>query len=316
MSKKLISLPYFREKNSSISYLGQYEYLDLSSSKLSPGLKERIFTDEGIFVQKRALTKTDKRSERLLVIEPHPDDFALSASGYVLSCLSQGASCTVLNIFSRTSIEKFPWRDKVKISESQLESLRLQESRIAVEEYLGENFESYRLPLSALRVNRKTFVTKHNEEELVDELAARLSKKINDEHFDIILCPLAIQGHVDHLVTFDALIKVYKSLDSKIEFIFYEDFPYSKNKKAYYSRLDTIQKIVAIEAFYVSVDRYLDIMADLVIIYRSQFDDINRNQMLAIIRENLRTTSASYNKNPQKGQSKLMQRYFKATAIL
>lgn len=65
--------------------------------------------------------------------------------------------------------------------------------------------------------------------------------------------------------------------------------------------------------FSVTTDKYLEIMADLIIIYRSQFDDINRKQMIAIIKEDFRATSSikkSFDENTE-----FSQRYFKVKSL-
>jgi len=119
--------------------LKKYKYLSLKGAQLNSDLMNQILFNEGILIQKRIIKKNPEIREKILVIEPHPDDFALSASGYVLNAMSGGASVTVLNIFSKTSVTKFPWHEKITISNKQYEKLRIQESLIAVEQYLGEN---------------------------------------------------------------------------------------------------------------------------------------------------------------------------------
>ena len=72
------------------------------------------------------------------------------------------------------------------------------------------------------------------------------------------------------------------------------------------------KKLISIEDFYIDTKKYLETIADLIIIYRSQFDDINRNQMLAIIKEDFRATAAEHKANNKK---EFLQRYFKVKKI-
>ncbi len=313
MPEEIINLPYFEIKNDSIFYLGQYEYLSLKKSSLSGKLKKKILADEGVVVHKKAIQNVNI-TKKILVVEPHPDDFALSASGYALEGLAEGASLSILNLFSRTSITNFPWFEKIVISETQYEELRLQESKIAIEEYLGSKFNSLKLSLASVRGNNRTFSKKHSEDELVDQIALALIKKISTEKIDVVLCPMAIQGHIDHLVAFAATIKAYRQIKQKIDLIFYEDMPYARNKSVYAKRIKQLKLSMDLEKFYIPTEPYLETIADLIIIYRSQFDDIKRTQMLAIIKEDFRATANDYNsKNIKKVE--FAQRYHKLKGL-
>lgn len=313
MSEQIIKLPFFNEKQNSILYLNDFEYLSINSKGLNKNLRDKIFFDEGIFIQKRPIKKSRKSTEKILVIEPHPDDFALSASGYVLDALTKGASVTVLNIFSKTSAKKFPWCKKIDFSDEQYEELRISESMIAVEKYLGEKFETLKLPSPSLGGKVKVFPKKYTQTKLINYISKRLIEKIKDGHINTVLCPMAIQGHIAHLVAFDATIKVLKSEKQKVKLILYEDMPYARSKMAYFDRLTHIKKLMRIEDFYVDTEKYLETIADMIIIYRSQFDDINRNQMLAIIKEDFRAIASEHKANKRKKE--FLQRYFKVKTL-
>ena len=309
MSQQIIKLPFFKVKNDSIFYLNEYKYLPLNGMQLTGGLRDKILFDEGILIQRRSIEKNKKIIEKILVVEPHPDDFALSASGYVLDALSRGADVTVLNVFSKTSVTKFPWRNEINISNEQYEKLRIDESVIAIEQYLGEKFESFRLPSPTLDGNIKTYPKIYHQDELINNLAKRLVKKIIRGKIDTVLCPMAVQGHIAHSITFDAIVKAFGLVNQSFKLIIYEDMPYARNKMAYFNRLKQIKKQMTIEDFYIPTDKYLEIMADLIIIYRSQFDDVNRQQMLAIIKEDFRATSSDQKSVNKK--TEFSQRYFK-----
>ena len=313
MPNQIINLPFFKIKNDSVFYLDKCKYLPLDGLQLTGALRDKILLDEGVIIQKKKIDKNKKIKERILVIEPHPDDFALSASGYTLNALSKGASVTVLNIFSKTSVTKFPWRDKINISDDQYEKLRINESIIAVEKYLGERFESLRLPSPSLKGNTETYSEKYNQKDLIKDIAIRLEKKIIKEKFNTILCPMAVQGHIAHSIAFDAVTDVFKSLKQNFNLIIYEDIPYSRNKTAYFKRLKQLKAMMDMKDFSVATDKYLEIMADLIIIYRSQFDDINRQQMLAIIKEDFRATSSI--KKSADENTEFSQRYFKVKSL-
>lgn len=313
MPQQIIKLPFFGVKNDSVFYLNKYKYLPLNGIQLTGELKYKILLDEGILIQKKPIEKNKKIIEKILVIEPHPDDFALSASGYALDALSKGSTITVLNVFSKTSVTKFPWRNKINISNKQYEKLRINESLIAIEQYLGEKFESFRLPSPCLGGDIETYPKTYHQDELINSLAKRLAKKITEEKIDTVLCPMAVQGHIAHSITFDATVKTFRLLNQNFKFVLYEDIPYARNKTAYFNRLKQIKKQTDIEDFYISTDKYLEIMADLIIIYRSQFDDVNRQQMLAIIKEDFRATSSDQKSGNKK--TEFSQRYFKVKSL-
>ena len=313
MYQQIIKLPFFKTKNDFVVYLNEYKYLSLKGVQLNSDLRDQILFNEGILIQKRIIKKNTEILERILVIEPHLDDFALSASSYALNAMPCGASITVLNIFSKTSVTNFPWRQKITISNKQYEKLRIQESLIAVEQYLGEKFESFRLSSPTLSGHIETYQEKYNQDELINNLTKRLIKKIRKEKISTVLCPMAVRYHVDHSITFEAVLKTYKLLKQSFKLIIYEDMPYARDKTAYFSRLKQIKKNITTEDIYISNEEYLEIIADLIIIYRSQFDDVNRQQMLAIIKEDFRATSS--NKRADSKKMEFSQHYFKVKSL-
>jgi len=315
MYKKVIRLPFFNIKNKNIYYLDKYKYLNLRNSTLSETLKSKVLIDEGIIVDKKSINKKIKNPKNILVIEPHPDDAVLSAGALVLKYISNGSKIIVLNIFSRTSINNFAWKDKLKLSEDDLEHLRITESQIAIEKYLGATFVSLGLPLSTLR-GKKIFSNSNKEKKLTDNISKIVVDTIMKNKIDIVVGPSAIQVHIDHLVTYDAIINAYASSKQHFNLILYEDIPYSRNKFEYSERIKNIQTQLKFDYIYLSVTRdKLDIMADLAIIYRSQFDDINRKQMLSLIKEDLRANAYSYNKMHNK-KTHLVQNYIRVKGLL
>jgi hypothetical protein len=62
---------------------------------------------------------------------------------------------------------------------------------------------------------------------------------------------------------------------------------------------------------YISVDDYLGSMADMAIIYRSQFDDINRDQMYAIMRGDFRATALETRAEEATMHAECAQRYWR-----
>lgn len=287
-----LTLPYFVQGEHDIKYLGQHSYLETDGINLASPIGQRVLLAEGICVNELSLP-TDRPSEGriLAALEPHPDDLALSASGYAMSAIAAGGICRSMNLFSRTAIDRFPWHDKVNLTEEELEDLRLQESNLAVGDFLGQQFTSLRLPLASKRGYEEIFADTHHDQGLVRQVSDELTDTIVEDGVDTVLCPLAVQGHIDHLVTFDVGMSIKRNLGNEIDLILYEDYPYTRNKRAYSQRLQKVSDMCRLGPEYLNVDDFLDSMADMAIIYRSQFDDINRDQMHAVMREDLRATA-------------------------
>lgn len=96
-----------------------------------------ILKQYGAIIEKDIKSNTDKTME-VLVIEPHPDDFVLSAMGYI----QENMNVTVLNIFSKMKIDSFTWSEHISINEKEYEDLRMLESKVAIQEVLNYDFIS------------------------------------------------------------------------------------------------------------------------------------------------------------------------------
>lgn len=303
-----VRLPYFEQEQHTVTYLGHH-YADINGLDLESPVGYQWQFDEGIIVEPPRFIEISEGAN-LLIVEPHPDDFALSASGLVLSELAKGGSCDVVNIFSRGSVQNFPWHEQINISQDELEQLRIAESRFAVESYLGQSFSSYRLPMASVRGNEETFGDQHYEPELAKNIGERLLAHITETEPDIVLVPAAIQGHKDHLIVFDAAMQAREETRGEQRFVLYEDYPYARNKVAYAARLAVIHEMTGLECFYIDVKPHIGHMTDLAIIYRSQFDDINRTQMLAILQQDTRATAAEATSERNLHTYEFLQRYW------
>lgn len=308
----ILKLPYFSRQDNAIFYLDQYEYLDLDGINIASPAGERLLLAEGVNVKMPSIPVPSQPSnERIVILEPHPDDFALSASGYGMNTIASGSVCHVINLFSRTTIARFPWQNKVTINEEMLEELRLQESQLAVGSFLGQEFTSLRLPLASKRGYDEIFAERHHDQVLVQHIGGLLTSMIVELDTKTILCPLAIQGHIDHLVTFDVGMFIKDALGNQVNLVLYEDYPYARNKNAYAKRLLEVSVDHRLTQEYIAVDENLNTMADMAIIYRSQFDDINRDQMYAIMREDTRATSLEAKAEGINMKAEHMQRYWR-----
>lgn len=275
--KNLIKSPFYTIADNKLLYLNKYEICKLP---LEEDIREMILINEGVLLYKKELKKFWKK---ILVIEPHADDYALSALAY-----SMNNDTIVANIFSKTNIDSFTWNNYINININEYERLRLEESELSINKLLDKRFVS--LKEESTRINKKelSFV-KNNILKFIRDIL-----KSNPD-IDTIMIPMGIGNHPDHIIVHDTIMKELGT-NSKYTIIFYPEYPYARCRVNYDSRMEELKKIYNIKPIVVDVEDKLDILTDAVSAYRSQFDDINRIQMLAIIREDCRAIAQEFNK--------------------
>lgn len=277
--KNNILSPFYSIKNNNLIYLNEYKICKLP---IDEEIKQKILKDEGVLLTQINKSKAD---DTILVLEPHPDDFALSALGYSLDRFN----VTVLNIFPKTSLNYFTWKDHIKINEETYEKIRLKESELSIEKILKQHFIS--LKEKSMRITNKSY-------DEIERIILENTKRILKEKAIIktILVPMGIGNHPDHIVVHDTIMKAYDK-DDNFKIILYPEYPYARCRKAYNDRLDKIKNKYKIKPVVIDMELKIDIVADAISAYRSQFDDMNRNQMLSIIREDYRAIAQEYEQN-------------------
>ena len=281
MNEYILS-PFYSVKQNQLIYLDRYKVCDLPKEK---SIQKRILEDEGaIFYKSR---NSNNEFSNILVLEPHPDDFALSALGYI----ENNEKATVLNIFSRMNIDSFTWNDKFSISEDYYEKVRIKEDRLAIEEILKHNYKS---------INEKSIrITDKNVNYIKDKIIKNLESILNDNlTINTLMIPMGIGMHPDHIVVYDSIMSEYLArLDKKIKIILYPEYPYARCRKFYNDRLQEIKKQYKLKTIIKNINNKLNDIVNAVSVYRSQYDDINKLQMLAVIREDGRAIAEEYKKN-------------------
>ena len=278
--KKEIYMPFFSTKNDKLNYLDKYIICDLPKEE---SIKKMILKQYGAIIEKKVNTSTTRTME-VLAIEPHPDDFALSAMGYI----QESMNVTVLNIFSNMKIESFTWGKYISINEKEYEDLRLLESKIAIEEILDYNFVSLK--------ETSTRITKKSIQEIQANITKAIEKLLLEKNFVFIMAPMAIGGHPDHLCVYDAVINVYSKQNLKTEIILYPEYPYARCKKSYMNRLNEVNKKFDLKEIIINIENKLQDIVNVISVYKSQYDDIYKEQMLAIVREDGRAIATEYGK--------------------
>lgn len=269
-----MNVPFYTINNNELKYLDKYKICNLSEET-----KDYILKNEGAVIS--PIEKKTYNNKKTLVVEPHCDDFALSVLAYTLN----NSNVKVLNVFSKTNIEFFTWNHLFKITQEEYEKLRLEESKYAIEEVLKEEFISLK--------EASTRITNKAKEELEKIILDKVLEELKNDKIDTIMIPMGVGNHPDHIIVYDSIIN-NKELFRDYKIILYPEFPYSRNRKNFLERLSVVESNNKLNSISIDVDDKLDTIADIISIYRSQFDDINRNQMLAIIREDARALSFVY----------------------
>ena len=137
----------------------------------------------------------------------------------------------------------------------------------------------------------------HYSEEDIDKIKNRIKNEIRlylkHNLTDTIFVPMGIGNHPDHTVVFDSVLEIIDELKN-YEIILYPEYPYARCKKSYIERLKYVSERLNITPRLKDISSKLDLIVDCISAFKSQFDDINRNQMLAIVREDCRALSTEY----------------------
>lgn len=276
--KKFIISPFYSIINNELFYLGKYRICKLP---LEEEIKNDILQREGVLLK---INKLKQQKETVLVLEPHADDFALSALGYTLDKYNS----IVLNIFSKTNINNFTWINKIHINEDNYEDIRLRESELAVEKILGQKFTSLRL--------KSKKITQKDDDYIEKKILNATKDILEKNNIKTILVPMGIGNHLDHLIVNNTIIRNYIN-NKNIKIVLYPEYPYARCRKEYNDKLIELESRYKLKKITMDVEEKLEMLVDTILAYRSQFDDINRDQMLAIIREDCRALAQGNNTN-------------------
>lgn len=275
--KDYIYSPFYSIKNNKLLYLDSYEIFELPKEEK---IKKRLLIEEGALLEKTYI-KQQKKSA--LILEPHPDDFALSALGYTLNQYN----AIVGNIFTKTDINNFPWKNYINITQNQYEKLRIEESILSIERLLNQRFIT--MAKESLRI------TKEREEYIEKQIIVFTKRVLEENNVDTLIVPMGIGEHPDHLITHNSILND-KNIMQKVKIILYPEYPYSRSKKNYIDRINELESRYNLNKIIINIDENkMNIIANAISAYRSQFDDINRQQMLAIIREDYRSIAQENN---------------------
>lgn len=161
-----------------------------------------------------------------LFVAPHPDAVALSVGGLVRA-LAGRARVVIATVFSRSGrmVEGFAIDRAKEISRRRAEEERRFAARVGVTTVLLD------LPDSSLRGydDDSECTTDPTRDPMRAEVFTVVARLLDDYISARILAPLGIGGHIDHLLTRDAVVAAARA---GIDFAFYEDIPFAARADA------------------------------------------------------------------------------------
>jgi LmbE family N-acetylglucosaminyl deacetylase len=179
-------------------------------------------------------------SRRLLALSPHLDDAALSIGGALAEAAKAGTDVVVGTVFTGdapSTASPSPIIEELnalwKLGPSPMAARRKEDADAM--QVLGARYVHGGLPDAIYRTNRDgaslyatrqaIFSEPSPEDDVVLALSKLLADWIEENQPDIVLCPLAVGRHVDHVSTAKAFHEV--AVDRHLNILLYEDLPYA-----------------------------------------------------------------------------------------
>jgi LmbE family N-acetylglucosaminyl deacetylase len=229
-----------------------------------------------------------------IFLSPHFDDIALSCGGMAARLSRSGARCIGLTVFAAPAPEGEPLSDFAQLQHSQWESagsasakpinaVRRDEERAAMH-LLGLEPVWLDLPDAPYRraSDGQHFYTSNEKlmsgtpalEErhlLVPRIAgeiARVARETGVRGRVRVFAPLAVGGHVDHLLVFLAA----RRLGPRYGVLYYEDYPYAAREGTLAARLDALH--MPMQARITSISDLIGVKIAAIARYKSQLNGL------------------------------------------
>ncbi len=300
MDKLLKWLPQFNILHQKVFFLGEVDMTISVSSETEALVKEKdIFSTEqlGEAENKSTILKllnagvivpfdgclpreSSESQEKILVIQPHCDDFALSCGGTLAKqCIADKRKIIFVTVFSKYSSQSFPWKDKIHLNDDEYSKLRRQEDTIAAD-YLRGSTHTLEYRDSIARgaglsvILREGILKKDNE--MIEAITEDLGALVKEYKPQMIVLPAAFGWHYDHRITLTAALRSLKKWTGYKNVYLNEDYPYcDQNRHNYWGRLKELKKEFDMKPVYTDIKSYIKTKAYLINFYRTQFIDWN-----------------------------------------
>jgi LmbE family N-acetylglucosaminyl deacetylase len=183
-------------------------------------------------------------------ISPHFDDAVLSCGQFILDLKKMGKKVSVITVFTKASVKTVSPQAKSFLAKCGYENANKlfkdrEKEDLLNAKYLGINVKYLSFTDAAWRRDANGKPLYHSEKSqfsgkvskkdkvLIEKVSANIESLINKQKGKyLILAPLSVGGHADHVIIQKIICKLnYPKL-------FWEDFPYNTNRKLFKRFID------------------------------------------------------------------------------
>lgn len=247
---------------------------------ISPNISSKLL-QEGIIIPWDINNEIHLRGtqSRCIAIQPHSDDIAFSCGGFVRHLINRmDIKVDILTVFSSQRYFGSSWSHIFSISDLEYQELRRMEDDLfsrytgcglSYLEYKDANLRSKISVLAKTGLLRQDLQIKASLKNDFRDIFLKLRPKI-------ILLPLAIGLHRDHLIVNEACMELLEELTFIESVYLYEDYPYcNMGRYLYFSRLHEVCKEYRLRHLYVDIQEYLLLKSLGINFYRSQLYNLS-----------------------------------------
>ena len=161
-----------------------------------------------------------KPSLKVFILSPHFDDAAYGLTLTISKLINSSVNLSLINCFTITKWTALPVENKDVESVSQLRAKEDEDYNKLFNSAINIiNLDLLDAPLrNGYILQNQPFV--QNELDLIIQLKELLKKNVDG----LLLCPLAIGSHIDHAISRQAVVELYK----EFRVLFFEDLPYAQ----------------------------------------------------------------------------------------
>jgi hypothetical protein len=291
--------PHFKVENDQLLYLG------IPIIKERMPLSKKTLIEYGSLIPFKRIIPNKRFNNKIVVVEPHPDDAVLSIGGHIINLLKEGNCVELLNVFSKSTVATLQYNNLLKLNDEIYTQIRLEESDFVVKQLLHSEFNSLNQEVALKRGHKSIFNSQPTslDKKISELLIDILLEKVKDGANHLIF-PMGVKGHIDHSVCYLTGLRMTQILDKNVKILFYEELPYSRNKFAFHKQLIELGKRLNISPIYSNIDSNIEQKVSMVLGYRSQNIQTNRNEIECEVKRDSRTVQeeARYLNQQSNGQ--------------
>lgn len=229
--------------------------------------------------------------QKYIFISPHLDDAILSCGNLIYDLKNNNKKIIIVTIFTKAS-KVVSQQAKEFLNQSRYENAnKLFEDRkiddLKVCKFLGVRAVHMGFIDAAWRHYNRKLIYRSNErqysgrisykdKDLIKELTRKLNRMIDNNNKILLLSPLGIGNHIDHLIVNNIVNKI------KIDKIFWEDFPYNTKGNNFKRRLYLYKKY---DLLFKIDNSNFSKKVNLIKLYKSQFNLLFINGIVPKIKE-------------------------------